>query len=212
MASYSYPPTTIISDPEWKNWICTSSPLHLININVWLLAEKCWIPQRKKLTIKLTPTIRSTTFNCWCKCKKNPLCEHKFLSLVSNFLFNLPVYIAPTVCIIWSSCWVILKWLLEMVLIQRTHYQLPKLLQLCEFPEWASSTEAGNVSVNMKLDFNDFNSTEFMICIPYLINLLYRSVWCFQRMFSFISASERSVQNHFERTRESDWTCVMIKS
>lgn len=130
-----------------------------ITMNVLLLDGKCWLPQRKKLTIKLTLIIKSTTFNRWCKCKKNSVCEHKFLALVSNFLFNLPVYIAPTVCIMWSSCWVILKWLLEMFIIQGTHYQLPKLLQLGEFPEWDSSTKAGNVSVNTKLDFNDFNST-----------------------------------------------------
>lgn len=40
----------------------------------------------------------------------------------------------------------------------QTHYQLPKLLQRCEFPEWDSSSKAGNVSENIKLDFNEFNS------------------------------------------------------
>lgn len=42
-----------------------------------------------------------------------------------------------------------------------THYQLPKLLQLCELSEWDSSTKAGNLTVNMKLDFNDFHSAVF---------------------------------------------------
>lgn len=56
-----------------------------------------------------------------------------------------------------------------MLLIQAPHYQLPKLLQLCEFPEWDSSTKAGNVSVNMKLDFNDFNSTVFSLYKTYPI-------------------------------------------
>ena len=45
----------------------------------------------------------------------------------------------------------------------RTHYQLSKLLQLCEFPEWDSSTKAGNVTENMKLDFNEFNSGVFSV-------------------------------------------------
>lgn len=50
-----------------------------------------------------------------------------------------------------------------------THYQLPKLLQLCEFPEWDSSTKAGNVTENMKLDFNEFNSTVFSVYESYPI-------------------------------------------
>lgn len=38
-----------------------------------------------------------------------------------------------------------------------------KLLQLCELPEWDSSTKAGNVTEKIKLDFNDFNSAVFSV-------------------------------------------------
>lgn len=69
------------------HYYCATIPWMML-----LFSQKCWIPQRKKPAIKLTLLIESTTFNCWCKYKKNPVCEQKFLASVSNFLFNLRVY------------------------------------------------------------------------------------------------------------------------
>lgn len=69
-----------------------------------------------------------------------------------------------------------------------THYQLSKLLQLCEFPEWNSSTKAGNVTENMKLDFNEFDSGVFSVD---LYPIFYCSSLCefYRECYGFISAS-----------------------
>ncbi len=177
---------------------------------------ECWMPQRK---IKPTWIIKSTTFNCWCKRKRNSVCEHKFLALVSNFLFNLPVYIAPIVCIMRSSCWVISKWLLELFIIQGTHYQLPKLLQLGELPEWDSSTKAGNVSVNMKLDFNDFNSAvvsfyglhsilnRFIVWVSEVFRGCYTSI-CFLWYEIILNCWTTKLKS--KTVCEPDMTCVLM--
>lgn len=174
MASDNYQPTTIINELQRRNQQHTSSLLHHITMNVWLLAEKCWMPQRKKAdNIADSNNGKHHHSTADANVRKTQFVNINFLS--SNFLFNFPVFIAPTVWIIWSSCWVILKWLLEMFLIRRliTNYQ-----SYCSF-EWDSSTEAGNVTVNMKLDFNDFNSTVFSVYELYpLLNMFIVQVLC----------------------------------
>lgn len=80
-----------------------------------------------------------------------------FLFLIS-FLFNLPVFH----CTYSLHYPIVLLCDFEMIICNaantQTHYQVLKLLQHCEFSEWDSSSKAGNVTENMKLDFNEFNS------------------------------------------------------
>lgn len=121
------------------------------------------MPRMKKQTMKLTPIIVSTTFNCWCKWEKKSVCKHILMSLVSNFPFQFT-------CFHCTYCLDDLTFLLddfEMIIWNasntRTYCQLPKLLPLCEFTEWDSSTKAEKVSVNMNLDFNDINYAVFSV-------------------------------------------------
>lgn len=90
---------------------------------------------------------------------------------LSRFLifFLIYVFMAPTVCIIWSSCWVIPKRLFEMLLIRRAQHQLSELFQLCK---WGSSTKAGDVPVNAKTDVQ-YNGS---FCV-YRVKKKWRTNW-----------------------------------
>lgn len=125
----------ITTNLHWRNEIFNSSLLSYITMNVWLLAEKCWMPLGKNQTIQLAPVIESTTFNHWYKCKRNSVCEHKFISLVSDFLFKLPYFFILHLLFALSdpSAEWFSKWIFEMLLIQGVITNYPSYCTFMSF-------------------------------------------------------------------------------